>query len=76
MRIPIATRIRQAWKPGISYHGLMFLVFPPKQFPKAHSYQHNGGPPGCAMAFGKALRKLGLRRSGDGKTIEGTIKPK
>lgn len=44
---------------SMSYFDLMHAVFPPAQYPRAYRYQSNGGPPGCAMAFGKALRELG-----------------
>lgn len=70
VRRPIADRIRSAWKPRIGYHELMLAVFPVEQYPMAWRYSHNGGPPICAMAFGKALRKLGLMRYDN--TISGT----
>ena len=59
---PLCDRILAAWKPRIGYHELMRLVFPCDEYPLAWRYSHNGGPPVCAMAFGKALRKLGLMR--------------
>lgn len=46
------------------YHELMRKVFPPEKYPKAWNYQSNGGPPGCAMAFGKALRNTGCKQWG------------
>lgn len=45
------------------YHDLMRAVFPERDYPNAWRYKAAGGPPGCAMAFGAALRraeKLGL----------------
>lgn len=42
------------------YHSTLAAVFPEKDYPRAWRYQSNGGPPGCAMAFGAALRRLGL----------------
>jgi len=65
-------RIRVAWKKGVGYHELMTAVFPKDKYPRAFIYQRSGGPPGCAMAFGKGLRIAGLRRSWDGRRIEGT----
>lgn len=53
---PLKQRIREAYRPGICYRDLMFEVFPD---PNSHGYSQNGGPPGCAMAFGKALREMG-----------------
>jgi hypothetical protein len=41
-----------------TYFLTMLAVFPPAQYPNAWRYSSNGGPPGCAMAFGAALRKL------------------
>lgn len=58
-------RIKSAYEKGIGYHELMRRVFPPEQYPKAWNYSSNGGPPGCAMVFGRALREMGGRRSSD-----------
>ena len=52
----IEARICRAYREGINYHELMRLVFPD---PRSWSYSANGGPPGCAMAFGAALNRLG-----------------
>jgi len=62
VRSPLCDRIRAAWKPRIGYHELINAVFPYEEYPLAWRYSNNGGPPVCAMAFGKALRKLGLMR--------------
>ena len=48
----------------MTYYSLMVQCFPPDEYPKAWRYQSNGGPPGCAMAFGKALREMGCTTSG------------
>lgn len=64
-------RIRMHYKPGIQYHDLMCAVFPKNQYPKAMNYSANGGPHGCAMALGKALRELGLYRDSKNNTVEG-----
>lgn len=40
------------------YNEVLRAVFPPKEFPNAWRYKAGGGPPGCAMAFGRALREL------------------
>ena len=58
----IVDRIRQHYRRGIQYHELMRLVFPEDEYPRAWNYQANGGPPGCAMAFGRGLRRAGLMR--------------
>lgn len=62
-KLPIKQRIIDALAaaPGgkLGYHVLMHAVFPQDDYPKAWRYQSNGGPPGCAMAFGRALRELG-----------------
>lgn len=50
----------------MSYHELMHAVFPDADYPRAWRYGQNGGPPGCAMAFGSALRRIGARVSGIG----------
>lgn len=56
-------RIKASYRRGIGYRELMREVFPEEQYPRAWRYQSNGGPPGCAMSFGKALKQLGLVRS-------------
>ena len=55
----IKDRIKKYYTPGIERQDLMLLVFPRKEYPKAWNYSTNGGPPGCAMAFGRALREMG-----------------
>lgn len=50
----------------MEYYACMRVVFPEDQYPNAWRYQANGGPPGCAMAFGRALREMGGRRDGIG----------
>jgi hypothetical protein len=61
MRIPIEQRIRAALngRSSAPYHDLMLAVFPPEQYPNAYGRSSNGGPPGCAMAFNAALRRMG-----------------
>lgn len=63
--LPLKERIRYWFGPGcLDYHALMDRCFPPAHFPRAHRCSSNGGPPGCAMAFGKAdyvLADIGLR---------------
>lgn len=55
----IADRIRKAYQPGIEYTDLMTAVFPSEEYPRAWNISSNGGPPGCAMAFGRAIREMG-----------------
>ena len=57
--LPLVDRIRAKWKPGIRYYDLMREAFPADQFPDAFRAPNRGGPPGCAMAFGAALRRMG-----------------
>lgn len=56
---PIKDRIRAHYRPGIDYWDLLHAVFPRIEYPRAWEYSSNGGPPGCAMAFGRALREMG-----------------
>lgn len=68
-KIPLKTRIKDSLiKSGgvINYHALMVECFPFDEYQKAWRYQSRGGPPACAMAFGKALRELGCIRTGSG----------
>lgn len=57
---PIKERIEAAYEHGISYWALMRAVFPPEAYPRAWRCAVQGGPPGCAMAFGSALRRGGF----------------
>lgn len=59
-KVPIKDRIKVALADGkrMTYQDLMNAVFPFDEYPKAYRYQSNGGPPGCAMVFGKALREM------------------
>lgn len=67
--VPIKDRIRAAMgeRLQMQYHDLMQAVFPEADYPRAWRYQSNGGPPGCAMAFGRALREMGWSDSGRGR---------
>lgn len=57
--LPLRDRIRYHYGPGcLDYQELMRRCFPEKHFPRAFRCSSNGGPPGCAMAFGKALREM------------------
>lgn len=67
--LPIKQRIRAAYRPGIAYYELMQAVFPEDQFPSAWRYGSNGGPPGCAMAFGRAIREMGGNVSLDRQAV-------
>lgn len=62
--LPIQQRIHNAMagRTTMSYYELMVLVFPDDQYPGAMMNSSNGGPPGCAMAFGKAIRTMGGMR--------------
>ncbi len=65
---PIKCRIIAAFghENRMEYTALMRAVFPESEYPNAMRYQSNGGPPGCAMAFGRALRSLGCHATGVG----------
>jgi hypothetical protein len=42
-----------------AYYGHLILkVWPPDKYPRAYRRSCNGGPPGVAMAFGRALREM------------------
>lgn len=41
-----------------SYYQLIYDVWPRDQYPRAHRGSSNGGPPGVAMSFGRALREM------------------
>ncbi len=60
-RIPIKQRIVTALQENngiLEYQSLLYIVFPPDQYPGAYRNSSNGGPPGCAMALGRALREM------------------
>lgn len=61
VRQPIASRIRAAMagRTTAPYYEIMYAVFPQDQYPRAWRYATGGGPPGCAMAFGNAVRRMG-----------------
>lgn len=62
---PIRVRMRAAYEKSRKYSDMLREVFPESHFPRAHRYSYNGGPPGCAMAFGRALRAMGGLRDAD-----------
>ena len=72
--LPLKVRIARAMRGHLQrdYHDLMRAVFPPAEYPRAYRYQANGGPPGCAMAFGRALRELGATWAQDDRRVFAT----
>lgn len=59
----IKDRIRRAYSGyGTRYYDMLIDVFPKQNFPNAFRYSSNGGPPGCAMPFLRALREMGGSR--------------
>lgn len=62
MAKPILERIEEHYTIGISYFELRRLVFPEDEFPNAWRRSSNGGPVGCSMAFGAALRRSNMYR--------------
>lgn len=43
----------------VDYQELLRATYPHGQFPNAWNQASRGGPPGCAMAFGRLVRGLG-----------------
>lgn len=69
MFVPLKERIMSELRRRrgrMQYHELMRAVFPLDEYPRAFRCAVQGGPPGCAMALGRALRELGCRDSGMG----------
>lgn len=64
-------------QPGrhLGYYDLMEAVFPHATNERAYRCAHQGGPPGCAMALGKALRELGCYTTGQGGDREVYLPP-
>ncbi len=54
------------------YHRVMYLIWPPSEYPKAYRYRSEGGPPGVAMVFGKALNTAGYARDFESGRISKT----
>ena len=59
---PLKDRIVANFRNRMGYEELMQAVFPPSENPGAYNSAYHGGPPGCAIAFGRALRELGIQR--------------
>ncbi len=60
--VPIKQRIMTALQENdgtLEYQSLLYMCFPREQYPRAYRNSSNGGPPGCAMALGRALREMG-----------------
>lgn len=65
-RMTLNERIMAALANGpVNRIRLRTIVFPPNEHPNAHRYQTNGGPPGCVMAIGKALKRLKCKQCGN-----------
>lgn len=41
-----------------SYHELLWKLYPHDQYPRAWRSSSNGGPPGVAISYGRALNSL------------------
>ena len=54
----IVDALKKQHRQRMNYHSLMYELWPPDQHPKAWRHSSNGGPPGCCMAFGRALSQL------------------
>lgn len=62
---PLTKRIARALagKGSRNYHEVLREVFPRDLYPNAMRPSSHGGPPGCAMAFGRALRRMNISKS-------------
>ena len=59
VRVALKERIRTHYRAGVTdYNLLMQACFPPETHPEAFGYPTRGGPPGCAMAFNRALSEM------------------
>lgn len=54
----ILEAIKASGKLDVDYYEIMRAVWPPDKYPRAYRHSANGGPPGVAMVFGKALREM------------------
>lgn len=65
-RASLNTRVLAAFgnERTIGYYDLMYAVFPQEHYPKAYNRSSNGGPYGCCMALGRAIRELDLWDNG------------
>lgn len=43
------------------YHALMYKLWPPTEWPRAYRNSSNGGPPGVAMVYGRALSDMRVK---------------
>lgn len=67
-KLPVTDRIIAAFGKDdyqLTYHQLLHRVFPPEEYPRAYRYSCNGGPPGVAMPFRKALNALNMNERFD-----------
>jgi len=66
--VPLQDRIVAAMngRTRAPYWEVLEICFPKTEDSNAWNYSSNGGPAGCQMAFGKALRKLGFYHMGRG----------
>ena len=60
---PLKQKIREAYWQSRQYHDMLTFCFPE---PSAHRCATSGGPPACAMSFGRALREMGGSSTGMG----------
>lgn len=75
---PIKQRIAEAYRSlsregwdRVQYHTILEAVFPREDYPRAHRCATGGGPPGCAVAFGRALQEM--TGSSDGMGASRTV---
>lgn len=81
MSTPIKERIRRAYlgarkvghdwgdETARDYREVIYATFPESDYPRAWRHSSNGGPPGCAMAFSRAVREMGGRMDWDPRTV-------
>lgn len=58
LQIKIISILAGAPRRRMGYHEMLFKLWPPHENPRAWRYRTGGGPPACAMPFGRALNKL------------------
>lgn len=67
---PLKIRMLRVYAQSRQYHDMLAACFPGAS---AHRCASHGGPPICAMHFGRALRELGGWRVGMGHQCTVTI---
>jgi hypothetical protein len=69
---PLQRKIRAAYAVSRQYHDMLAACFPNRS---SHRCASHGGPPICAMHFGRALRQMGGYSVGMGSQRMVTLPP-